>query len=68
MQAFGVAAYAVVMQMLTVLEQRRALTRDDVVDIIDGALSAIEELPTVDGSVRLARQALERHLRLLGRG
>ncbi len=64
MTASGIAAYAVVMGLLQKLDERVVLPRIDIIDIMDGALAAIEDVDTDDADVRLARQALERQIKL----
>lgn len=64
MTALGIASYSVVMGLLSKLEERGVLPRSDIIDILDGALAATEGLETDDKAVRLARQALERQIRL----
>ena len=64
MTASGIAAYAVVMGLLQKLDERVVLPRIDIIDIMDGALAAIEDVNTDDADVRLARQALERQIKL----
>jgi hypothetical protein len=63
MSASGIAAYAVVIGLLQKMEERGDLPRVAVIDILDGALSAIEEVDTDAGDVRLARKMLERQIK-----
>lgn len=64
MSASGFAAYAVVMGLLQKMEERGDLPRVDIIDILDSALAAIEDIETDESSVRLARQMLERQIQL----
>ncbi len=63
MAALGIASYSVVMGPLSKLEQQGVLPRSDIIDILDGALGAIEDLDTDDDDARLARKALERQIK-----
>lgn len=63
MSDLGIASYAVVIALLSKMEKRGNLPRRDVIDIIDSALSTIEDLPADDESARVARQALEQQMR-----
>ena len=60
MSAPGIAAYALVMGLLRSLEDRGDLPRAAIIDVLDGALAAIEDIATDDADVRLARRALRR--------
>lgn len=62
MSAPGIAAYAVVIGLLQTLEERGDLPRAAIINVLDGALAAIEELSTDDADVRLARRMLERQI------
>jgi hypothetical protein len=63
MAALGIASYSVVMGLLSKIEDRGVLSRSDIIEILDGALAAIEDLETDDDDVRLARKALERQIK-----
>lgn len=64
MSAPGIAAYAVVMGLLRSLEERGDLPRAAIIDVLDGALAAIEDISTDAADVRLARHMLERQIAL----
>ncbi len=63
MAALGIASYSVVMGLLSKIEDRGVLPRSDIIEILDGALAAIEDLEADDDDVRLARKALERQIK-----
>jgi hypothetical protein len=63
MAALGIASYSVVMGLLSKIEDRGVLPRSDIIDILDGALAAIEDMDFDDDDVRLARKALERQIK-----
>ena len=64
--AVGVAGYAVAMEMLSKLEERGVLSRDDGAGIIDAALAALErtETKTPHPAFRVARRMLDEQLKL----
>lgn len=63
MSALGIASYAVVIGLLQKLEERGDLPRSHIIEILDSALAAIEDLDTDDDQVRLARRALEQQIK-----
>ena len=62
--AIGVAGYAVAMELLSKLEERGLLSRDDGVGIIDSALAALErtDAQTPHPAFRVARRMLDGQL------
>jgi len=59
----GIAAYAVVIGLLQTMEERGDLPRSVIIDIVDAALAAIEEIDSESDDVRMARQMLERQIK-----
>lgn len=65
-RAFGIAGYAVALELMSKLEERGILSRNDGAAIIDAALTGLERT-AVDQSTEalaLARKALDHQLKL----
>lgn len=60
----GLAAYAVTMELLSKLEEKGLLSRDEGAGIIDAALAGLERTAAQypDAPLRKARQMLDRQL------
>jgi hypothetical protein len=64
--AIGVAGYAVAMELLSKLEERGLISRDDGAGIIDSALAALEraDAQTPHPAFRMARRALDAQMKV----
>lgn len=62
--ALGIAAYAIAMETLSLLEKRGVISREDGQEVLDAALSGVERTSGGGDEATLARKMLERQLEL----